>query len=432
MGSLRVALLLLPVLLLGCDADDSTGSAIEDAKEKKAQANPKRDIVSTDLDVDLDTNAATARVVLAPSSRRGATFEVQGLDIASVKDEAGAAVPFALHDGLLDLGIPARKEVAVEIAYTFREHERTEGLTRRGSTFLWPTFCGNLFPCKSDPSDGLRFTLAVHGGEGTVVAPAAIAEDAPSYMIAWAQGDYEKLALGATADGTKVAVFHRPDEEASAREGTEPLLDAFEWLETTYGAYLFGGEVASVSVDWGQGAFGGMEHHPYWHVSRDSMADAETHVHEATHGWFGDGVRIACWEDLVLSEGTTSYVTARALEAVRGAEAGEKVWSDYEERLDAVIRSDDRVARPAGCNEVDVLNDLWNDVVYMKGAFFYRAVEAEIGKDAMDRVLRGFYAEHGGGAASVDEMIEAIEAETGFDAEPLATGWLRELGRPDR
>jgi aminopeptidase N len=34
-------------------------------------------------------------------------------------------------------------------------------------------------------------------------------------------------------------------------------------------------------------------------------------VHEAAHGWFGDGVRLRCWEDFVLSEGTASHLDAR-------------------------------------------------------------------------------------------------------------------------
>lgn len=419
------------LLLAACDAE-STGTVTEDVRETTPQENWARDVVSTDLEVDLATRTATARIVVAPHTRRGASFEVQGLDDLKVTDASGKAIPHRVVDGRLDLAIPARKEVAIEIAYAFEQQSKLEGLTAKGSTFLWPTFCGNLFPCKSDPADGVTFTLDVQGGEGTLVFPATIPADAPSYMVAWAEGDYRRIDLGATGDGTKVAVFHRPDEEGPAREGSEPLLDAFEWLETTYGRYLFGPEVGSVSVDWGAGAFGGMEHHPFWHVSRDSMADTETHVHEAVHGWFGDGIRIACWEDLTLSEGTTSYLTARALEAVRGEAAGAAVWESYDRRLDAVIAQDDRIARPEGCNEVDVLTELWNDVVYVKGAFFYRAVEAEIGRDAMDDVIAGFYAEHGGGAASVDDMLAAIEAETGFDAGPLADGWLRSLGRPDR
>jgi hypothetical protein len=415
----------------GCDAE-APGQLTGDVREGEPQENWARDVVATHLDVDLATHTATARVTLAPHARRGASLEVQGLHDLRVTTPDGRPVPHRVVDGRLDLAIPARQEVEVDVAYAFGEQPRLEGLTARGTTFLWPTFCGNLFPCKSDPADGVRLSLEVTGGAQTLVFPARLDADAPSYVLAWAEGDYRRLDLGATGAGTRVAVFHRPDEEGAALEGTEPLLDAFDWLETTYGAYLFGSEVGSVSVDWGAGAFGGMEHHPYWHVSRDSMADAETHVHEAVHGWFGDGVRIACWEDLVLSEGTTSYVTARALEAVRGAAAGEAVWASYDARLDAVVASDDRVARPDGCGEVDVLRDLWNDVVYVKGAFFYRAVEAAIGRDAMDRVLARFYAEHGGGAASVDDMLAAIEEETGFDPGPLADRWLRALGRPDR
>ncbi len=430
-AALLFASLLSSLVVAACDAE-STSSQSEDARESTPQENWARDIVSTELDVDLDTNSATARLVVAASSRRGASFEVQGLEVKSVTDVDGKAVPHRIHDGQLDLAIPARREIAIDIAYDFTSHTRLEGLTSRATTFVWPTFCGNLFPCKSTPSDGLRFSLQVRGGEQALVYPAAIPGDAPSYMIAWAEGDYRQMVLGTTADGTRVSVYHRPDEEPQAREGSEPLLDAFEWLETTYGAYTFGTEVASVSVDWGPGAFGGMEHHPFWHVSRDSMADTETHVHEAVHGWFGDGVRIRCWEDMTLSEGTTSYLTARALEAVRGAAAGEAVWESYDRRLDGVIASEDRLGRPEGCDQIDVLKDLWNDVVYVKGAFFFRAVEAEIGRDAMDRVLAGFYVAHRGEAASVDDMIAAIAEETGFDPTPLADGWLRSKGRPDR
>jgi hypothetical protein len=427
----RFAIAFVSCASLACGSEGLETQS-EDVTAIPPQENWARDVVSTKLDVDLATREATARIVIAPGTRRGASFEVQGLDVESVRTPDGKLVPHAVREGRLDLGVPARSQVTVDVSYAFDVQRRLEGLTQRGSTFLWPTFCGNLFPCKSDPADGLRFELAVTGGTRTIVAPAAIGADVPSYVIAWAEGDYRRLELGATPSGTRVLVYHRPDEELAAREGTEPLVDAFAWLEATYGAYRLGEEVASVSVDWGAGAFGGMEHHPYWHVSRNSMADTETHVHEAVHGWFGDGIRIACWEDLTLSEGTTSYLTARAIEAVRGAEAGEAVWADYERRLDEVIASEDRVARPEGCGEVDVLRDLWNDVVYVKGAFFFRALEAEVGREALDRTLSGFYAEHVGEAVGVDDLLAAVERDTGFDPAPLAEDWLRSLGRPDR
>jgi aminopeptidase N len=66
----------------------------------------------------------------------------------------------------------------------------------------------------------------------------------------------------------------------------------------------------------------------------------------------------------------------------------------------------------------------------MKGAFFYRAVEQEVGREAIDRALAAFYAEHAGGAASMRDMLRAIEEQTGFDPKELANAWLMSLGRP--
>jgi len=251
-------------------------------------------------------------------------------------------------------------------------------------------------------------------------------------MLAWAVGDYTRKTLGTTAAGTTVSVYYLPGEQAVATTGTAKLVGVFDWLERTYGAYLFGSDVGSVSAPWGGGAAGGMEHHPYWHIASDVMGDFETHAHEAAHGWFGNGVRIGCWEDLTLSEGTTTYLPARAIEAVSGAAAGAALWDDYAGRLDNVIATEDRKAWPETCNEIDVLTDLWNEVVYVKGAFFLRSVEAAVGREALDRTLAGFYQKHQAEAAHVQDLLDEIAAQTGFDPSTLAQGWLRSLGRPDK
>jgi hypothetical protein len=409
----------------GTDSSDATESKLAPTQ------NWKRDVVSTDLKIDLATRHGTAVIRLAESTRTGASFEVGGLEVESVRGPKGP-LRFEVEGRSLHVGLPAKKPAEITVEYSFQTHAKLEGATQANNTFLWPYFCGNLFPCKSAPADGLRFQLELTGVPAgqTAVFPSVIPADAPSYMLAWAIGHYTHKALGTTAAGTKVSVYHLPGEESAATKGTAHLTAAFDWYERTYGSYTFGHDVASVSADWGSGAFGGMEHHPYWHVSKSSMADEETHAHEAAHGWFGDGVRIRCWEDLTLSEGTTSYVTARALAAVAGKSAGDAVWADYQKRLDAVVASQDRRAWPDSCGTIDVLTDLWNDVVYMKGAFFYRAVERQVGPAALDRALARFYAERRGQAAGMQDMLDTIEAETGFDAGELARVWLQSLGAP--
>ena len=428
-----IALLAALGLLCVACSQESLGAGEEELREIPPTENSTRDILATELEIDLAAHKGTARITVDRSTRRGASFEAGGLEIDAVAGPAGEPLQFRLVDGRLDVGLPAHQSVELSVAYRYHERSKPEGAMTAGVTFTWPYFCGNLFPCQSDPADGLGFSLALsHVPDGSnAVYPADIPADAPSYMLAWAVGDYTRKTLGTTSAGTTVSVYYLPGEQTAATKGTAHLVPVFDWLEKTYGAYLFGSDVGSVSAPWGGGAAGGMEHHPYWHVASDAMGDVETHAHEAAHGWFGNGVRIGCWEDLTLSEGTTTYLTARAIEAVSGAQAGADLWADYEQRLDNVIASEDRKAWPDTCNQIDVLTDLWNDVVYVKGAFFLRAVEAAVGREALDRALARFYQQHQTQAAHVQDLLDAIAKDTGFDPSTLAQGWLRSLGRPD-
>jgi hypothetical protein len=233
-------------------------------------------------------------------------------------------------------------------------HDDFTGASPGGFTFLWPAHCSNLFPCHSAPSDGVSFTLAVSGlpaGQSAVYA-GTIGPEAPAYQVAWAIGSYTEVPLGSTRAGTQVSVWHQAGEATAALEGTRLLVAAFDWFEQNIGPYRFGRQVGTVSVDWPGGSFGGMEHHPRWHIDRDSLADPVLNVHEAAHGWFGNGVRLRCWEDFVLSEGTSTYLAARALEAV-APEVGAQVWRRYAAQL-AVIPGATPVW-PSTCGQVGVV-----------------------------------------------------------------------------
>lgn len=412
----------------GCVAH---GDCCDDAPAVCGIAGPSfdYDMLATSLDVDLAKKSARARIELSPKGASMVSLDVKGLEIEKVSGGTSHEVSQGRLDVKLASGRGSRELV---VDYRFAEKHGFEGLLSGGATFVWPYFCGNLFPCKPDPKDGLTFTLDVHGAPTgqTVVFPKSIPSDAPPYMLAWATGSYQYKPLGTTAAGTKVGVYSLPGDEPLLGAATSSLTSSFEWLEENVGKYSFGSEVASVSVSWGPGAYGGMEHHPFWHVGRDSFGDESTHVHEAAHGWYGDGVRIACWEDFVLSEGTVSYLTARALGGAKGPAAEQKVWEGYETRLKKAVADRDHVAWPDSCNEVDILKELYTSVPYMKGAFFYRAVAAAVGVDKLDQVIAKFYAAHVGKAAGMADMLAAIQKDTGFDPKPLAKLWLRQKGIP--
>ncbi len=444
---------LAPVLLVaGCggdgggtpDAGDADADAVEEAlpdlvEEEVWDPPPAaedwtRDILSTGLVVDLETLEATATIVLAASDGTGASFEAQGLTVTGV-DAPGGPLDYSVVDGRLDVGVPADgTDPVIIVDYSFSVQSAYDGLLAGGHTFVWPYFCGNLFPCHSDPTDGLTFTLDLENvpdGE-TAVFPASIDADAPSYQIGWTVEEYTEDVLGATDAGTTISVWYLPGGESAALAGTATLVAGFDWFEKTLGPYPFGDAAGSVEVQWGPGAYGGMEHHPFWHVSNLAMAEEYVHLHEAAHGWFGGGVRIACWEDFVLSEGTATYLGTRALGRAAGPAREIALWSSHSGRLDDMIAGGgDVVALPGSCGEVDILDELYTLVLYYKGAFFYRAVAAEIGAETLDGILALFFETYGGGSAGMQDMLDMIQAESGFDPTDLADGWLRSLGRPD-
>lgn len=404
------------------------------------------DTVAADLRFDLETRRGTARLTLAPPAVLPA-FPVPDVWLAvgdlTVEGVEGPAGPLAFRvtrqprigrrlEVTLPPGGPGPR--TLEIRYRFETHQDFDGLLPNGATLLWPYHCGNLFPCDPDPGDGFRLDLSVEGlAEGDVlVAPDEIPADGPPYMPAFAVGDYSYRSLGTTGAGTEVGVWTLPGVRQSTLLGATDLVAVFDWYETTYGPYLFGDRVASVIVDWPQGGFGGMEHHPFWHISRGSAGDRVTHAHEAAHGWFGNGVRLRCWEDFVLSEGVATYLAARALEAVRGPAEGELIWRVYRRDLEEAVAAGDTEAWPSTCNEIDILrHPIWSQIPYLKGAFFLRAVEAEVGRPALDGALRELYRKHAGEAATMAELLATIRQGTGFDPGELAESWLHSRGIPE-
>ena len=394
-----------------------------------------RDILSTSLSVDLDAMTGTATIILAPADSQGASFSVGNLTIDTV-DGPTSELEYQINEGQLDVGIPLSNDnVEISIDYTFTSHDQFDGYSSlMGASFIWPYFCGNLFPCNPSPAEGLTFSLQVTGvpTDQVAVYPQEIPAQAPPYILGMAIGDYVYETLGTTRQNTEVGVWYLTGHRDVAMAGTAGLTEAFQWFEETLGPYVFGDRVGSVEANWSDTMSGGMEHHPYWHISSDAMNVGVYHVHESAHGWFGNGVRIQCWEDFVLSEGTTTYLTARAIEATQGELAGQAVWSAYQTMIEAAMTLGDTVAWPQTCNTIDILTDpLWSDVPYVKGAFFLRDVELEVGRDSIDAALSRFYGEYVGEAASMADLISVIEDETGFDTTELVNEWLLTLGAPE-
>jgi aminopeptidase N len=431
-GNVITATLALAAAAAACGGDDGNNpDAATDAPAVYPPATDmNRDVEDTTLAIDVAARTGRATITLAPSPSMGASFEIGNLEITGVTMGGQPLMYVDTGDigDRLDIGVPPSTEsLVLVIDYSYSFHNSFDGVSMNGFTLTWPYYCGNVFPCRSHPSDGGTFHMSITGATtGMAVYPAEIPRDAPAYMAAWIVGEFTRLDLGQTAAGTRVAMWHRANEAAAAAAGGAHLRQSVEWMEQNLGPYLFGTEVGSVSANWGGGAYGGMEHHPYWHVASGALGDEGVNVHEAAHGWFGNGIRIRCWEDFVLSEGTAEYLMYRVLDEVAGAGVSGPLLTDLTNEANAMRNGQGNgVAWPQSCGEVDVLEDnLFTRVPYVKGAMFYRAVELRVGRQELDDALHVFYSRFSGRAAGMQDMLDVIEEVTLFDPTACAQAWL--------
>jgi aminopeptidase N len=410
-------------LLAACGSNH----AALDAALLPATANTAREVIDTGLVVDLSAMTTVATITFGAATDDGATLETEGLTIDSVTSN-GAPILFASTDGMhTDFGLPgSTDQLAVVISYHWVDHEKFTGISAGGWTLDWPYYCGNVFPCHSQPSDGTTFSLQLQNVPAGKMAvyPTTIPNQAPAYQLAWTFDTYTQIDLGATTAGTMISTWPRTGDEAKAMAGTAHLVAGFTWLETNLGPYQFGPHFGSAEVKWPLGAIGGMEHHPFIPIG-GAFDNENTQIHEASHGWFGDGIRLQCWEDFVLSEGTVSYLANRILSVV-APDVGAASWASDATDLSHVNGTD--LVWPQSCGVVDVIKDnLFTRAPYDRGMFFYKGIADKIGADKLDQALATFYMAHKGGSARMADMLATIQQVTGYDPTACAQTWLLDL-----
>lgn len=393
------------------------------------------DTLHTKVELNTDTLAGVAAITVQDNGDGVAWFHVPSTSTRITRADGREVHVSVDSERPQYFGVPLEAGTEVlKFEYNYADTRKFQGYDSSvGFSFSWPNYCGNLFPCDNNPADGTTFEIdVVSRSPKTLVYPKRIDAQAPPYMFAFAFGDYVQTNLGVTPAGTRVYAWAEATEANAVQVGTRDLTAHFGFLEQTYGSYLYGDEVGTVSVAWGEGAVGGMEHHPYWHVASDAFDTPYIHAHEAAHGWFGNGVRIACWEDFVLSEGLASYLAARAVSEVGGPQAEAEIWSEYDAQLGRAIAHGDTEAWIPDTCEIEIeSHPLWSSIPYMKGAFFLRSVASRAGVAELDGAIRTFYLANRETAATMAAFIDHLEAELKLDLTNEVQGWLRSLGRPD-
>ena len=386
--------------------------------------------VALDLSVDMTAKRLSGTATLSIDAKSGASsiiLDDKGLEIASIDDGQGHALPYSI--GPVDQTLGAPLTVKIGAARTITIHyksapdagalqwltpEQTAG-KKQPLLFSQGESIENRSWIPTQDSPGIRQTweawIRVPAPLTAVMSAPRIGDpvadgakrtftfrmDHPvaSYAIAISVGDLAFRSLG-----PRTGVWAEPvtlPSAAAELADSEKMVSAAEAL---YGPYKWGRyDVLVLPPSF---PFGGMENPnmtfltPTFIVGDKSLVSLV--AHELAHSWSGNLATNATWGDIWLNEGMTTYAERRIVEQLYGKKVAAQQVALGIDALDKAITQN---GGPTGAGtrlHQDLKgrhsDDGLTDIAYEKGAAFLRMIEATVGRPAFDAYLKGWFNRH--------------------------------------
>jgi aminopeptidase N len=423
-------------------------------------------VESYDIELDLTGGPAGFRSVTSIRFRSAtpdaATFvEVRPTTLLGVRLNGTELDPAALDDNQFALtGLLPDNTLVVEAEMAYSN--TGEGLHRfvdpaDGNTYLYAMSgidnAQRIFACFDQPDLKAPVTLSVVAppdwtvaGNGELAATAvpgrwefAATPPLATYFVSLIAGPYHLLR--GEHDGIPLGVYCRRSlAEYLDRDADEIFTVTRQCLDRLHELfdvrYPFGKYDQAFVPEFNMGAMEnpGLVTFRDDYLYRSAVTDAEretragTIAHEMAHMWFGDLVTLCWWDDLWLNESFAEYFGTRVTaEATRFGWA----WTTFALRRKAWgYAADQRPStHPVAPSEVpdaaEALSNL-DGISYAKGASVLRQLVAWLGDEAFLAGLRGFFAAHRFGNATLADLLAALSASTGRDLTGWAEVWLRQ------
>lgn len=146
-------------------------------------------------------------------------------------------------------------------------------------------------------------------------------------------------------------------------------------------------------------------------------------AHEAAHFWW-NLARTATSDDWI-NEALAEYFAIRSVGNAYGEPAAEEIWRDHFWQVQSLPP------------DKTILGTLRNDpkaylLFYQKGSSLFRMLEASLGRDELDSILKAFYKENRGRRdATTDVFLALFRCQTGNRYDAFFDRYLRSGGLPE-
>ncbi|MGA0544735.1 M1 family metallopeptidase [Brevundimonas sp. VNH65] len=431
--------------------------------------------VALDLTADFEAKTLSGAATLDVTGQAGATqvvLDTRDLEIRSVKDDNGTALPFQLgaSDPILGqsltITVPAfaadeTKKIVIDYstrptaaALQWLSPAQTAGgklpfLFSQGQAILTRTW----IPTQDSP--GIRQTYSARivtpdtvkavmsaemltpegesAGRGQKAWRFRMTNPVPPYLIAIGVGD---LAF-ASEDG-RTGVWTEPSRLQAAKAEFAEVGQMVTAAERLYGPYRWGRYDLLILPP--SFPFGGMENPRLTFATPTIVAGDKSLVslvaHELAHSWSGNLVTNATWNDFWLNEGFTTYFQNRIMEAVYGNDRAQQErvlgWDSLQGELKSLPAADTRLRLDLKGRDPD---EGMTDIAYEKGAAFLETIERIAGRPAFDAWLKGYFERNAFRPMTTELFLQDIRAnlikgDAALEQRLMLDAWIFQPGLP--
>ncbi len=298
-----------------------------------------------------------------------------------------------------------------------------------------PDGAANWYPVNDHPLDKASYTFEITVPDAYTVATNGLLQTVvdnpdPTTTYTWEAHD-EMASYLATVNIAKFMVqkavgpddlpirnYFPPDQADKLIETFSELPNMITFYESLFGDYPFeavGAVVADARLSFA------LETQTLILFGRDiavGRTNAQTVIaHELAHQWFGDSVSLTQWKDIWLNEGFATYASMLWMEHAKGQTAMTKQMDIY---YTIIVNQGRGFSAPANPPK----DDLFNDGVYLRGAWALHALRLKVGDKTFFNILHTYYDHFKYGNAATGDFTSIASQISGQDLKDFFQAWL--------
>src|SRR5579875_697771 len=456
---MRLGFLLCASLLSAAPVFDLPGNVIPKKYTVDLRIDPSVESFQGRIRIDVELRKPTQEIWLEAKDITASEASVNG-ETAGLNPD-GEFLQVRLHSP----AGPGR--VSVSLRYEGKLDEKSVvGPYRKkvgGDWYVFTTFtpidARRAFPCFDEPRFKAPWELTIHAPAGDKAfangrevsdKPEANGGHAihfaetrplPSEVVAFAVGPFDVFKGANAGHGTPIRVITPRGLGDEARAAAQATVDVLPRLEAYTGMPYRFGKLDHLALP--EGAFGAVENPglityrqrgllaaPDQDTPEKIRAIRSVESHEIAHQWFGDLVTQADWDDVWLSEGFATWLSAKIMDQFQPPARAHLAAVAARERNMAM--DDSPRTRPVRVimHNREEMKDVYSQIVYQKGAAILWMVEEWLGEAKMQAGLRDYLKKHEFANATTADLETSLGGAAGIDPAPVMDSFLNQTGIP--